>query len=56
MEDYSSVADFDVHFYVAAKKCEAPQDRQFAQYKKAMSASLKKSMDDAWLHPANLGE
>ena len=56
MEDYDSVANFDVHFYAAAKKCEATEERQFAQYKKAMSASLKKSMEDAWQHPDNLGE
>jgi hypothetical protein len=56
MEDFNSVADFDLYFYAAAKKCEATEDRQFAQYKKAMSASLKKSMEDAWLHPANLAE
>ncbi len=56
MEDYDSVANFDVYFYAAAKKCEASDERQFAQYKKAMSASLKKSMEDAWLHPANLAE
>jgi hypothetical protein len=56
MEDYDSVANFDLYFYAAAKKCEALEDRQFAQYKKAMSASLKKNIKDAWLHPANLGE
>ncbi len=44
MEDYDSVANFDVYFYAAAKKCEASDERQFAQYKKAMSASLKKSI------------
>ncbi len=56
MEDFSFVADFDVRFYAVLKKCEALEDRQFAQYKRAMSASLKKSMNDAWLHLANLGE
>ena len=25
-------------------------------HKKAMSASLKKSMEDAWLHPTDVGE
>ena len=54
MEDYDSVANFDVYFYAAAKKCRTSEERQFAQYKKAMSASLKKSIDDAWLHPADL--
>ncbi len=56
IEDFSSVANFDVYFDTAAKKCEASEDRQFAQYKKATSVSLKKSMEDAWLHPANLDE
>ncbi len=54
MEDYDSVANFDVYFYVAVKKCEASEDRQFAQYMRSMSASLKKNVKDAWLHPANL--
>jgi hypothetical protein len=43
-----------VYFYAAAKKCEATEDRQFAQHNKAMSASLKKSMEDAWIQLANL--
>ncbi len=52
MDDYDSITNFDVYFYAAAKKCEATEDRQFAHYKKAMSASLKKSIEDAWQHPA----
>jgi hypothetical protein len=47
MEDYDSVANFDVHFYAAAKKSGVSKERQFEQDKKAMSASLKKSMEDA---------
>ncbi len=54
MDDFSYAANFDIYFSAAAKKCEASEDRQFAQYKKAMSASLKKSMEDAWLHPIDL--
>ncbi len=52
MEDFSSVADFDLRFYAAAKKCKASDERHFSQYRKAISASLKKSMYDTWLHPA----
>ncbi len=45
MQDFGSVADFDVHYFAAAKKCEALEERQFSQYEKLMSASLKKSMN-----------
>ena len=56
MQDFSSVADLDLYFYAAARNCRASEEQQFAQYKKAMPASLKKSMEEAWMHPTNLAE